>query len=213
MTAELPNATARADLASLTQTRIMQGLARMLTAGTEVTFRNLAQGAGVPERTLYRYYPNKDALLAAFWIWLNDRLGMPPSPRTPQELVDAIATIFAAFASGEPLIRAMLHDPHGRATRLAHAEARRLRLQTALEPVLAPLDKAARRRLTASIQVLISAAGWETMRDYSELGPEEAADAAQWAVATLIAAARHTPKSSSGRRTGLPARKRKRSRA
>jgi AcrR family transcriptional regulator len=210
MTVELPNATARADLASLTQGRIMQGLAQMLTAGTEITFRSLAQASGVPERTLYRYYPNKEALLAAFWIWLNDRLGMPPAPRTPHELVDGIATIFAAFASSEPLIRAMLHDPHGRATRLAHAEARRRRLQAALAPVLAPLDTAARRRLLASIQVLISAAGWETMRDYSELGPAEAADAAQWAVAALIAAARPAPTSSSAPRTRPPARRRKR---
>jgi AcrR family transcriptional regulator len=209
MTVELPNATALADLASLTQGRIMHGLAQMLTAGTEMTFRNLAQVSGVAERTLYRYYPNKEALLASFWIWLNDRLGMPPAPRTPQELVDGITTIFAAFASSEPLIRAMLHDPHGRATRLAHAGARRHCLRTALEPVLAPLDAAARRRLLASVQVLISAAGWETMRDYSGLRSEEAADAAQWAVAALIAAARPAPRSLSVRRARSPVRKRK----
>lgn len=200
MTVELPNATARADLASLTQGRIMQGLAGLMTAGAEVTFRSLAEASGVPERTLYRYYPSKDALLAAFWIWLNDRLGMPPPPRSPDELLANIAAIFSAFASGEALIRAMLHDPHGRATRLAHAEARRQRLHTALAEILAPLDASARKRLTASVQVLISAAGWETMRDYAGASPEEAADAAQWAVAALIAAARRAPKSPAGKR-------------
>jgi AcrR family transcriptional regulator len=200
MTVELPNATVRADVASLTQGRIMHGLAGLLTAGTEVTFRSLAEASGVPERTLYRYYPSKDALLAAFWIWLNDRLGMPAPPRSPAELITSIATIFSAFASGEPLIRAMLHDPHGRATRLAHAEARRQRLYTALAPVLAPLETSARKRLIASIQALISAAGWETMRDYAGLTSEEAADAAQWAVATLIAAAEQGAGSPAGTR-------------
>lgn len=194
MTVELPITGPRADLAALTQNRIMQGLAGLLTAGEDVTFRALAQVSGVPERTLYRYYPSKDALLAAFWIWLNDRLGMPPPPRSPRELIDNIATIFAAFAAGEPLIRAMLHDPHGRATRLAYAEARRQRLRDALGPVLTPLDGPARTRLLASVQVLISAAGWETMKDYGCVTSQEAADAAQWAVAALIAAAGRSPK-------------------
>lgn len=197
MTVELPNMAPRADLAQLTQDRVMQGLAALLTAGgSDVTFRALAQASNVPERTLYRYYPSKDALLAAFWTWLNDRLGMPPPPRSPEELVENIGGIFAAFAAGEPLIRAMLHDPHGRATRLAHAEARRARLRNALQPVLAPLDAAARRRLLAAIHVLISAAGWETMKDYGRVTSEEATEAAQWAVTTLIAEAGRLPKAS-----------------
>lgn len=194
MAVKLPYADLRTDLAVLTQSRIMQGLAGLLTAGEDVTFRALAQASGVPERTLYRHYSSRDALLAAFWIWLNDRLGMPPPPRSPQELIENIATIFAAFAADEALIRAMLHDRHSRATRLAHAEARRQRLRDALGPVLAPLDGPARKRLLASVQVLISAAGWETMKDYGRVTSQEAADAVQWAVAALIAAARRSPK-------------------
>lgn len=168
----------------------MRALAGLLTGGAaEVTFRTLASAARVPERTLYRYYPSRDALFAAFWIWLNDRLGMPAPPRSPDELIDGIARIFAAFSADAPLIRAMLHDPHGRATRQAHNETRRERLRTALEPVLAPLATAERKRLLAAIQTLISAAGWETMLDYGQLTAPEAAEAAQWAVAALIAAA------------------------
>lgn len=191
MTVELPNTNMRADLAALTEERVMQALAGLLTAGAgEVTFRALASAARVPERTLYRYYPNRDQLFGAFWTWLNDRLGMPPLPNSPDELIAGIARIFAAFSADAPLIRTMLHDPQGRATRLAHSEARRKRLRTALEPVLEPLAAAERKRLVAAIQALISAAGWETMQDYGQLTSQEAAETAQWAVAALIAAAR-----------------------
>ncbi len=191
MTVELPKADMRADLAALTEERVMQALASLLTAGAgEVTFRALANASRVPERTLYRYYPNRDQLFGAFWTWLNDRLGMPPPPSSPDELIAGITRIFAAFSADAPLIRAMLHDPQGRATRLAHSEARRKRLRTALEPVLEPLAAAERKRLVAAIQALISAAGWETMQDYCQLTSQEAAETAQWAVAALIAAAK-----------------------
>lgn len=201
MTAELPSANIRADLAALTEERVMQALAGLLTAGAdEVTFRALASASRVPERTLYRYYPNRDQLFAAFWIWLNDRLGMPPPPSSPDELVAGIARIFAAFSADAPLIRAMLHDRQGRATRLAHGEVRRKRLRTALEPVLEPLGAAERKRLMAAIQALISAAGWETMQDYGQLTSQEAAETAQWAVAALIAAAGPAPRRSNKRK-------------
>jgi AcrR family transcriptional regulator len=189
MTVELPNSTARTDLASLTETRIMQGLAGLLTRGEDVTFRTLAESAGVPERTLYRYYASKEALLSAFWLWLNNRLGMPAPARSPDELVSNIAKIFAAFAAGEPLVRAMLHDPHGRATRLAQRDVRRQRLREALQPVLEPLDAVTRKRLLVATHALISASGWETMQDYGRVTSAEAADAAQWAVTALIAQA------------------------
>lgn len=201
MTVELPNANLRADLAALTEERVMQALAGLLTAGAEeITFRTLASASRVPERTLYRYYPNRDQLFAAFWTWLNDRLGMPPPPRSPDELIAGIARIFAAFSADAPLIRAMLHDPQGRATRLAHSEARRKRLRTALEPVLEPLTAGERKRLIAAIQALISAAGWETMQDYGQLTAQEATETAQWAVAALIAAARPPARSTKRRK-------------
>jgi AcrR family transcriptional regulator len=189
MTVTPPYTSARADLAALTQERIMRGLADLLTSGRDVPFRALAAASGVPERTAYRHYASKEALFSAFWRWLNERLGMPATPKSPQELIDQVPALFAAFESGEPLVRAMLHDPHGRATRLATTAARRTRLNTALEEVLEVIAPSDRTRLLASVQVLISAAGWETMKDYRGLTTAEAADAAQWAIRTLIAEA------------------------
>jgi AcrR family transcriptional regulator len=199
MTAD-PALSPRDDLAALTHARIMQGVASVLISGDGVTFRALAEASGVPERTVYRHFETKEAVFNAFWTWANERLGMPAAPRTAEELIDQVPALFAAFESGEPLVRAMLHDPHGRATRTAHAEARRDRLRAALKDVLGPLTAAERRRLLASAQALISAAGWETMKDYWGLTSAEAADAAQWAVRVLVAEARRGNRRSPKRR-------------
>lgn len=201
----------RADLAALTETRVMQGVAALFGSGVgDFTYRSLAAASGVPERTIYRYYPTKEAVFAAFWVWLRgERLGLPPPARTLDELFARLPVAFAAFDRSEPLIRAMLHDPHGRATRLTHAEARRAELRAVLAGVLAALDPAARTRLLASVQLLFSAAGWETMKDYWGLSGAAAADAACWAVAALIAQARGRPKPRRAPASAARARKRR----
>jgi AcrR family transcriptional regulator len=189
MTPKPPKFSARAELAAITHERVMQAMASLLRAGVEVTFKALAEASGVPERTIYRRYAAKEALLAAFWPWLNDKLGMPDPPTDSGQLVRQIPDLFAAFEADELLVRAMLHDPHGQATRLAAAAARRDKFERALAEDLAQLSPKARRRLLAALQALVSAAAWETIKDYRGISAAEAADAAQWAADALLQAA------------------------
>ncbi|MEQ1956243.1 TetR/AcrR family transcriptional regulator [Mesorhizobium sp. CN2-181] len=187
MTETMTPMSARAELAMLTQDRIMRGVADILATGNgDVTFKALATASGVPERTIYRHYATKEVVLSSFWSWMNERLGMPAPPRSPEELVEQVPAVFEAFQAGEPLVRAMLHDPHGRTARLGGGDARREKFGEALKDVLAGLELSDRTRLLASVQVLFSAAGWETMKDYWGLSSPEAADAAQWAIQALI---------------------------
>lgn len=192
----------RDELAALTETRIMRAIAELIKEGKgEVTFSALAKASRVPERTIYRYFDTKDELFTAFWKWLNDQLGMPPPPATPAELVAQVPALFAAFESDEVLVRAMLHDAQGRATRMGKTAVRQAKLQTALAEVLVPLKPVERRRLLASVQALLSAAGWETMKDYCDTTSVEAADAAQWAIGVLIAEARRQSRTTSDRKS------------
>jgi AcrR family transcriptional regulator len=198
MAVPLPQTSARAELALLTRDRILRGLAEVLTSSQDdVTFRAVAEASHVPERTIYRYFDTKEAVFSAFWVWLNERLGVPAPPQSPQQLIDQVPALFAAFESEAPLVRAMLHHRHGRSTRLANTEARRVRLTAALKPLLTQLQPVSRRRLLAGVQVLYSAAGWETMKDYWGLSADQAADAAQWAIGALIAQAQDGARRSS----------------
>jgi AcrR family transcriptional regulator len=185
-----PRRSARDDLAAATRERAMEGLAALLRAGSDVTFELLSREAGIPVRTLYRYYPTREALFEGFWPWMNERIEVPARPRTPEDVVDHIPALFAAFDRDEALVRAMLHSPHGRQTRIANAAARREKFAEALKEITRPLSPAATRRLRATVTALCSASGWETMKDNWGLDGQAAAEAAQWAIETLITEAR-----------------------
>jgi AcrR family transcriptional regulator len=186
-----PRASAREELAALTQQRVLQAVAELLRhSHEEVTFEAVARESGVPQRTLYRHFPNKEALFSAFWRWLNEQIETPTLPTSPEEVVSQIPALFAAFDRDEALVRAMLHHPSGRAVRLAHAEARRHKFAQALREITERLTEDPAQRLLASVTVLCSASGWETMRDNWDLSGIAAAEAAQWAVQALIDNAR-----------------------
>lgn len=184
----------RDELAALTHARAMEALAALLRENRDVTFELLARESGIPVRTLYRYFENKEAVFAAFWPWLNSQIDVPVRPRDPQELVAHIPDLFAAFDRDEPLVRAMLHHPHGRDVRLVHAVARREKFADALEEVTREMPAAEASSLLAAVTALCSAAGWETMKDNWELDGPAAAEAAQWAVRALLNEARREPR-------------------
>ncbi|MBP7243278.1 TetR/AcrR family transcriptional regulator [Amaricoccus sp.] len=174
----------------MTEGRIMEGVASLLRRGSEVTFDLVARESGVPQRTLYRYFENREALFGAFWRWANELIETPAPPATPEEVVAHIPALFAAFDRDEALVRAMMHDPHGQAVRHANADARRRKFSDALKPVIEKLPEAEAAWLLASVTVLCSATGWESMKDNWALSGGASAQAAQWAAKALIDDAR-----------------------
>ena len=190
-----PRLSAREELAALTQERVLRAVAELLRQSQEeVTFESVARESGVPQRTLYRHFANKEALFGAFWRWMNEGIEMPALPTSPEEVVLQIPALFAAFDRDEALVRAMLHHPYGRAVRLAHAEARRTKFGEALREITELLPNDVAQRLLASVTVLCSASGWESMKDNWKLSGAAAAKAAQWAVQALIDNARELPR-------------------
>lgn len=78
-TPEAPQAGLRAQQQAETREQILRAVHRKMEGGEleDVSFAEIARETGVGERTVYRYFPNKDALLGAFWAWLQGQAILP----------------------------------------------------------------------------------------------------------------------------------------
>ena len=57
--------------------RVLDGVAELLADGQDLTYAKVAAAAGVPERTVYRYFPTRQDLMTAVVAWVNERTGKP----------------------------------------------------------------------------------------------------------------------------------------
>jgi glycosyltransferase involved in cell wall biosynthesis len=66
-----------------TREQILRAVGRQLEQGRldDLNFAEIAEDADLGERTVYRHFPTKEALLGAFWAWMQTRAVTPLKPR------------------------------------------------------------------------------------------------------------------------------------
>lgn len=195
---------------ALVRDRVLDGVAKLLASGEELTFAKVAARAEVPERTVYRHFPTRAALLTAVYHWANRRIASDhPRPTTAAEAIEQVRRAFPAFDEMAPVIRELLLAPEGLAARLSDNEARRRAAVEVVRHAAPDVDSTTRRRLAAVIQLLTSAAAWQGLRDYWDLDGTEAAEASALAIELLLDAA--ADRQAAAGRTATPARRPRRS--
>lgn len=158
----------------------------------ELSFGAVARRAGVAERTVYRHFPTREALIDALCTRVNETVLDLPEPLTAQNLAAGIAASFQSFDEHEVMMRGFLATAGGREVR-AHARARRLRrIGAALRPVLQNAEPETARAVTAIVGQC-STGAWAALRDKAGLTGEQAGAAVAWAIETLLQTA--TPES------------------
>jgi AcrR family transcriptional regulator len=176
---------------ALVRERVLEGVSKLLSSGEELTFSHVAKAAGVPERTVYRHFPTRQALLAAVFDWANQRIGFSGElPLDGAAAVQLVRTVFPGFDTIAPVIRELLMAPEGLQARLTEIERRQAAAMAVVENEAPGLDSVSSRRVAAVVQLLSTAATWQTLRDYWQMDGQEAGETAALAIELLLEAAR-----------------------
>ncbi|HLI57695.1 MAG TPA: TetR/AcrR family transcriptional regulator, partial [Actinomycetota bacterium] len=150
--------------AAATRDRIIEGCVTVMRSGADLTYRSVAEAAGVQERTVYRHFPAKGDLETALWGWILEHLTHATfTAASEDELVAAMRGSFAGFDEGASLITAMLHSPQGLQVRLAQQPERRKMFEACVGAAVPGLPPDLHLQAAAALQVLYSAATWELL--------------------------------------------------
>lgn len=160
------------------------------TGLNDLTFAQVALAAGMGDRTIYRHFATKEALLAAWWAKHKEELGQPRFPETAKATISFPLRAFPSMDKQAFVIRGAVLSAQGRAMTLSHNEARQLAFLKVARDVAPDLDPKEHEELAAIIQLLQSATAWLTMRDYWSFDGERSGAAASLAIKALLNAAR-----------------------
>jgi len=189
---DLPPGSLRERMKEQTRALIVDELVAALSAGAldGISHDALAKRVGVSRQTVYRYFPDRDALMQALWARLNSELGKggaPGFPETEEALLAHIAPLFANFDRIAPLITIAQSTPQGRAMRLSVKDKRSDAFLAASAEAAQGLDAGDRKLAAAILQLLVGGQAWLEMREQWDLTGAEMARASAWAVRTLLA--------------------------
>jgi AcrR family transcriptional regulator len=174
---------------AVVQDRVLAGVADLLAAGRDLTYANVAAAAEVPERTVYRYFPTRQDLMSAVVGWVNRRSGSQRAT-TGDEAIELVRRVFPTFDDVAPVMRSLLLAPEGLPARLTDNDERRAAATAVVEHDAPGLDRATARQVAATVQLLTSAAAWQTLRDYWDMDGTEAAETVAVALSMLLRGAR-----------------------
>jgi AcrR family transcriptional regulator len=170
-----------------TRARILDAFIAMMGEGDAVLNHDMiAERAGVARRTVYRYYPDRPALMDAALLRVRELAGVGVGyPDSPEDLLATLEPIYTGFDAIAPIAVMTRTTPQGRAMRLAQKAQRVARYTRALAEAVKDLPEQDRKLATAMLQVLHTTP-WLEMRDQWGLDGRQIARATGWAVRTLL---------------------------
>jgi AcrR family transcriptional regulator len=167
-----------------TRTVIEEAMIGLMADGERLNHDAVAVRAGVSRRTVYRYFPDQDALRHAAWA------RMSPGGRVPDTLDDLLGGLEARFAKFDRNAAAMtvaLASADGRAMRNQMKAEREAAYRGMFGQSVQALAEPDRTWAIAAIQLMSSGFVWREMRDQWGMDAHGMATAANWAIDVLLA--------------------------
>jgi AcrR family transcriptional regulator len=161
-----------------------------------LTLPKLAQAAGVSVPTVYRHFPTLDDLFRAFLEWLRPQLGLTVerfTSTTPDELPSLPGENYRRFEEHAAVLRPLMESREFNRIRVDSQRDRARNASKRLRPVASGWSDSRLEALSGSVWLFGSPQAWRWLRDTWGLDNAAAAEAASWAMRTLLAALSRGP--------------------
>lgn len=171
-----------------TRLRILDAAVELIeeTGEAPLTIAAVAERAGVTDRTVYRHFETRDALVRATWSHMQQRVASQGFPRTADEMIQSPPRLFPRFDTARELVRASLYSPAGLDMRMSSNAERQEATLSSVTDAFPIADRSWLMRRAAIAQLINSAYAWEVMAQYWGLDGDEAGKAASEALAVLL---------------------------
>ncbi len=174
-----------------TRERIVRAVAELVTEEhpAAVSVPAVARRAGVGVATVYRYFPNKEALLDASAVVVSEgaRSVDGRQPMTFEDLAGLLPVAWNELA-GEHLglARNQLASPLGRELRRRRWEDKQAAMRSALEEIGVDPTSVAGQRLSALADVLTSSTALLELHDKARIPVDDAVAYVLWGLRVLV---------------------------
>ncbi len=177
----------REEQAEATRKRIVDALvAQTAEVGrADFSIAEVAERAGVAERTVYRYFPTREAMLDA----INreaDTGARAIAMRDPADMVEHFHALFAWFEANPQLVEASHVSNVGREVRAHGRRVRGERTRQILAAMLPDVDDEVRLRAFAAFRTMFGSMTWRTMRHELGLTADQTRDAVEWVLRLVL---------------------------
>jgi AcrR family transcriptional regulator len=180
-----------------TRTAILEAVAAGIGESglTGFSIQGVADRAGVTHRTVYNHFPTREALNDAFAEYveqvLNER-GMGGEERGVgvAELPAITGQMHSSYGENAAYLQAyvMMTIATGKAARVFRERSKKM--EKLVDEELGPLEPGVAKLVTSAVRLFLSSAGWFLVKQHHGLSPDEAGRMSEWAVKTLLDAAR-----------------------
>ena len=180
-------AVARVDRKEEVLTRILDAFIALLTEGADdLNHDAVADRAQLGRRTVYRYFPDRAALMDAALLRVRELAGPKVTyPESAEDLIETIEPVLTGFDAHADLFTLLRTTAQGRQLRLSQNRQRVASYTRALADAVKDLPPPDRKLATALLQMLHTTP-WLEMRDNWGLDGKQIARATGWAVRTLL---------------------------
>ena len=176
-----------------TRTLILASLAEEIVerGAADVSIRDVAARGDIAERTVYRYFPDRQALLDGLAVWVAEEItarGVEEQQiDSLSDLTEAAVGTFTALDELGPVAEAMVMVALATGRRSASHERRSVEMRRVLEPHLSGLGDDAEASF-AVVRHLLSALTWYVLRTEFGLSGEEAGRAVAGVIDAVLGA-------------------------